>query len=75
MTGGLDKKHGASLKTNQKNLGGARRREEKINLPEPSGLNSILAKRRMPSRMTLSQTKNEPSKMTGQRTWKLTPFS
>ena len=43
--GGPDKECGATLKTNQEDLGGANRREEITNLPESLALESILAER------------------------------
>ena len=45
LRAGGPKKHGAALKTNQADLGGAGRREEMRNLPESLVLESILAER------------------------------
>ena len=43
--GGPNKEHGAALKTNRENLGGAHRKEETTNFPGSLALESALAQR------------------------------
>ena len=72
-TGGPDNEQGATLKINQKILGGAKKREKMPNLPESLALELILAEVHVLPR-TLGQTKYGLSKMSRQTTQKLTPF-
>lgn len=45
ITGGPDKEHGAALKANREDLGGAHKREKATNLPESLVLEYFLAER------------------------------
>ena len=61
ITEGPDREHGAALKTNREDLGGARRREETTSLPQPSWILSngihLGQEVHVPPGRTLGQTK------------------